>query len=248
MTRLFGFLTGKLPEHMVINDLLQRMEEELLDCGRRGEGERIAQVAARLARARDLDRALESLYCVRGWEGVAVRLMWYGEQMRQAAVGHASDADLAGYRLSQLLAAMPAPSNSALDQGRASGGRVDLGEALFRFGSALEQLRRASFADGGFIGLPETLLDRVIAEAAVLRMVASAERSRDVARFAHAFRFFATYVRKHRILQDVRVLQVLGSANLTLQTVLETAEAEDFDSLDQTIALLENPRTLLQLQ
>ncbi len=62
----------------------------------------------------------------------------------------------------------------------------------------------------------------------------------------HAFTFFATHVIEHRILQDARVLHLIDTANLTLQTVLETAVAEDFDSLYQTIALLESPRTLLQ--
>ncbi|RPH35139.1 hypothetical protein EHM92_06755 [bacterium] len=94
--------------------------------------------------------------------------------------------------------------------------------------------------------MPETVLERVIGEAALLRLIASAQQSRDIARFAHALTFFATHVLEHGILQDVRVLQVIGTANLTLQTVLETAGAEDFDSLYQTIALLESPRTLLQ--
>lgn len=233
---------------MHINDLLRKLEMELLDSGRRMDGERIAQVATRLAHSQDVTKALESLYGVRGWDGVAVRLMWYLDQMRRSAMGNDPGEDLARFQMAQLLEALPVSAGGRGKERPVREPQADLREALFRFGSVLEQLRRASFADGRFHGLPADQLDRVIAEAALLRAAASAQHSRDVARFARAFTFFATYVRDHEMLGDPRVLQVIGTANLTLQTVLETTEAEDFDSLYQTIALLENPRTLLQVQ
>jgi hypothetical protein len=244
------FLNGMLPEQMHINTLLQRLELRLLDGGRQGESERVGLVAVRLSHARDLNKALHVLYSVSGWDAVAMKLMWYVEQMRRALVGTTANEDLLRYRLSELAAAMPVPGEeeNTADQSLAAARKADLREALFRFGSILEELRRASFVDGAFSGLPETVLEQVIGQAALLRVIASAQHSRDVSRFAHAFTFFATHVLEHRILQDVRVLHVINTANLTLQTVLETAEAEDFDSLYQTIALLESPRTLLQAQ
>ncbi|RPH32526.1 hypothetical protein EHM92_08630, partial [bacterium] len=75
-----------LPEQMHINKLLHRLELKLLDGGRHGEGEMVGLVAARLSHARDLDRALRELYGVSGWDAVALKLMWYVEQMRQAVV------------------------------------------------------------------------------------------------------------------------------------------------------------------
>jgi hypothetical protein len=244
------FLIGMLPERMHINTLLHRMELNLLDGGRRNEGEKVGVVAARLSRARDLDQALQVLYGVSGWDGVAIKLMWYVEQMRKAAVGMTPNEDLETYRLAELIAAMPMPDEHrrAADPGLAVASRMDLHDALLRFGMLLEDLRRGSFADGAFSGLPERMLERALGAAAMLRVAATAQRSRDVARFTQAFAFFAKHVLEHGILQDVRVLHLIGTANLTLQTVLETAEAEDFDSLYQTIALLESPRTLLQPQ
>ena len=222
----------------------------MVDGGHKEEGERVGLIAARLSRARDLDTALQVLYGVRGWAAVAMKLMWYVQQVRQAAVGAAPDPDLLDYRLAELARAMPKAAGGEGDtpEEPARANSVDLREALIRFGSLLEELRQASFAGGSFSGVPEGLLERVIEEAVLLRVIAVGQRSRDVARFAQAFTFFARHVLEHGILQDVRVLHLIGSANLTLQTVLETADAEDFDSLYQTIALLESPRTLLQSQ
>jgi hypothetical protein len=239
------------PEQMHINTLLQRLELHLLDSGRDEEGEKVGLIAARLSRARDLDQALQTLYGVSGWDAVALRLMWYQERMRQTAVGSAVSDDLFGHQLCELASALPVPGKADYhsERGLAATARsADLQDALFRFGSTLEELRRASFSNGAFAGLPVVVMERVIGEAALLRVIATVQRSRDVARFAQAFTFFAKHVLEHGILQDVRVLHVISTANLTLQTVLQTAQAEDFDSLYQTIALLESPRTLLQSQ
>ncbi len=237
-----------LPEQMHIKTLLHTLEVRLLSGGRQAEGEQIGLIASRLSHSRNFDRALERLYSVGGWDVMAVRLMWYAEQMRKSAVGTAPNDDLVEHRVSELAAAIPAVSQKG-DQPVpvvAEAGRVDMRDALFRFGAGLEGLRRASFAGGMFSGLPEAALERVVNEAASLGRLASAQQSRDIIRFAHAFTHFATFVLEQGILNDVKVLQVISTANLTLQTVLETAEAEDFDSLYQIIELLENPRTLLQ--
>ncbi len=239
-----------LPEQTYINALLHRLEMSLQDSGRHGEGENVGLIAARLSRAQHIDKALEVLYSVSGWDAVAVKLMWYVEQMRKSATGTAVNEELFGYRLRELVSALPWGSGveGAKGQMLTAARHVDLRDALFRFGSVLEELRRASFSDGVFSGLPETVLERVIGESTLLQDIASEQRSRDIARFAHAFTFFAAHVLEHGILQDIKVLHVISTANLTLQTVLETAQAEDFDSLHQTIALLESPRTLLQSQ
>ncbi len=81
MTRLFRFLNGMLPEEMHINTLLRRMESKLFDGGRHGEGEMVGRIAVRLSHARDLDIALRRLYGVIGWDTVAMKLMWYVEQI-----------------------------------------------------------------------------------------------------------------------------------------------------------------------
>ncbi len=239
-----------LPEQMHINTLLHRLETTLQDSGRQGEGEKVGLIAARLSHALDIDKALEALYGVSGWDALAVRLMWYVEQMRRVSVGTTVNEDLLGHRLSELAMALPVldKEESGSSPRPVAARTVDLRDALFRFGFGLEELRRSSFSEGRFSGLPETVLERVIGEAASLQLIASEQFSRDVARFAHAFTFFTTYVLEHGILQDVKVLHLISTANLTLQTVLETAQAEDFDSLYQTIALLESPRTLLQTQ
>ncbi len=244
------FLNGMLPEQMHIKTVLQKLEIALQDSGRRAEGEKVGLIAARLSHARDIDEALKLLYGVSGWDAVAIRLMWYVEQLRRTSAGSIANEDLLNHRLFELLAVLPLPVEieAAPGQDIAAARMVDLRDALFRFGSSLEELRRDSFTDGSFSGLPESVLEQVIGEAMSLQVTASEQRSRDIARFAHAFAFFAKHVLEHGIVQDVRILHVMSTANLTLQTVLETAQAEDFDSLYQTIALLENPRTLLQPQ
>jgi hypothetical protein len=249
MTRLFGFLKDMVPEQTYITKLLQTLERTLLDGGRVAEGEMVGLVATRLSHAENIDTALQTLYGVSGWEAVAVKLMWYVEHIRrESPEGVASEA-VFRHHVSEVRALLPITEDQKFPVDQAATAQsTDLREALARFGMALENLRRASFVGGSFSGLPETVLERVIGEAALLQMIASAQRCRDVARFARAFMFFATHVQEHGILQDVRVLQLIGTANLTLQTVLVTLQAEDFDSLYQTIALLESPRTLLQEQ
>jgi hypothetical protein len=79
-----------------------------------------------------------------------------------------------------------------------------------------------------------------------LRAAASAERNDDVERFGKALGSFLEYAMGQNLLGDVRVVNLIENASLTLQTTVETLGADDYDALHQTTLLLEHPVTLLE--
>jgi hypothetical protein len=66
-----------------------------------------------------------------------------------------------------------------------------------------------------------------------------------VVRFAQACTTFMQHVADTETFGDVRVVNVLDSANLTLQTATAAVVAGENDSLESTIELLRQPRSIL---
>lgn len=230
--------------------LLRMLETALNGRGFRQESDRLGKVIQRLSQAESIAAGLEALYAVEGWERFALRLMWFAERLKGPAVAD-PDPEVMQYQVEQLVSDLvsvetgEAITASKPPESHAGEASTDLPDALHAFGAALEELKRSSTDGESFKGLDQTALQDSLARASTLRHAAEGEGNMDVMKFSDSFSYFVTYVIDHSLQNDVRVLNLLDNANVTLQTVMETIGTEDYDSLHQTIELLENPKTLL---
>ncbi|MGB6648805.1 MAG: hypothetical protein WBG01_09770, partial [Bacteroidota bacterium] len=103
------------------------------------------------------------------------------------------------------------------------------------------------YKGGEFVGLTRPAVEALVKETEHLHAAASVERNSDVVQFSAAFARFAQFVLEKGLLQDVRVVNFMENASLTLETAVGTTGADDYDSLTQTTELLEKPDTLLDL-
>ena len=94
-------------------------------------------------------------------------------------------------------------------------------------------------------GVEESRIYDILNELASLGEQAADAGKRDLSQFVSACSGFAQYVLDNSRLHDVRVVNILDNANITLQTVFETTGVEDNDSLQSTIQLLKQPKDLL---
>lgn len=215
--------------------------------GRKAELSMLEKIVYKLAHTENIGEELERLYGVHGFDQLALRLMWSLE--REGMESNTLESVLIDYEVETLNSLMrsarngekqkkeaqPVPSPKPLD---------DFYESLHRFGRVIEELHRKSFENESFKGVDQDLLYRVLNESTSLQHYASQADKTDVIRFTEAFSSLVQFVLDHRLYNDVRVVHILESANLTLQTILETAGEED--SLQQTIELLRAGRSLLE--
>ena len=232
-----------------LRDLLDALQTALHAESREAEAALVATLRRKLLFADDPVRALEELYAVKGCDRLALRLLWYAEEYPSDPAPLQNDA-VTAFRIRQLSGdlarSFPEPPPPAEGQSR-MGRTGDWDEALRRFGIALDALRRDAFDEGRFVGLRRSFFDAIERETDTLYEVAGAQKNEEVVRFAAAFKKFVQYLRTENLLSDVRVLNFLESANLTLQTAVHTLGPDDFDSLHQTTELLENPATLFDV-
>ncbi len=229
--------------------VLQALEALLIGEGMKQQAETLGGVTTRLRKAEDLEATLRQLYTVKGWDQVALRLMWYERQAKGIDVSslegrlkemHARD--LRDAVIAAFGAAAPSPAASS---GPPPAPSQDLADALVRFDAAVGVLKQRSLHGDEFVGIEQPLVEILQEETDALRMVASADSNQDAVRFATALSIFLAYVIDKGKLGDVRTMNVIDNANLTLQTVLQAMGATDYDSLSQTTQLLENPGSLL---
>ena len=230
-------------EHIL--DVLQLLESRLTSSNRSIDAGRISLVRLALSSSQHLDAALESLYGVQGYDQIALRLMWYAEKgsdpfapvLTEHVVSRRADE-----LLSMLPAELPAPAGPGTGEPKSMAAAVD------EFGVAVEALKAGAFREGQFSELTEELAARLRASVRPLSRAGALEENPDVGRFADAVARFLELVRARSLARDVRVVNLLDSANLTLQTAMQTHAAEDFDSLQEITRLLENPLPLLEQQ
>jgi hypothetical protein len=238
----------KDPESHTVT-ILRRLCERLAEEGHRVQGEMMGKVADRLA-TEDIDRGLELLYAVQGWDEIALRLMWFEERARQMERGEPPE-DLLVYQVDELFSLLMAANQglehqkpAAEEQQGALMGEVF--EALHHFNSSLEDLKRTAFEGERFQGMREGLVDSALAHAGRLHQVSSAQGNEPLAQFAAAFSLFLRYVIEKDLFDDVRVAHLIDNACQSLQGLLERAGEEDYEPLLQTIDMLHNPETLLE--
>lgn len=230
-------------EHIL--DVIQLLESRLTSSNRSLDAGRISLIRRALSSSQHLDAALEMLYGVQGYDQVALRLMWYAEKgsdpfaavLTEHAVSRRADE-----LLSLLPTEFPAPAGPGPEVPKSIAAAVD------EFGVAVEALKAGSFREGQFSEVTEDLAAPLRASLQPLGRAGALEENRDVARFADAVARFLERVRARALARDVRVVNLLDSANLTLQTVMQTHAAEDYDSLQEITRLLEDPLPLLEQQ
>lgn len=240
----------ELEKQKYIRELLQAVETRLNHEGRDAEARRMRTIACKMTVASNVMSALDTLYLVEGFDRFALKLMWYLERSSEV-VDQTVGEDVIDYQAVELVESLPpchpdrrgSEATCALMSARP---QRDLASALEEFTSALGAMSRQSMDEENFRGIEENQVATILDRAAALRALATAHGNRDVARFSSAFSLFLRYVVERGMLKDVRVAHFMDSANLTLQTVVETVGAEDYDSLQQCIQLLEDPAALLQ--
>jgi hypothetical protein len=228
-------------EHIL--EVLHLLETRLTSARRTADAGRIGVIRHAVASSRHLDAALETLSGVRGFRDFSLRLMWYAEKGRDPFASP-STAATASLRADELLSLLPPASEEAAASSPAEPRTI--AAAVEDFGGAIEAMKRGSMEGGRFTGITGELAGRVRAEARPLAQAAGLEEDRDVARFAEAVERFLDLVAMRSLSGDVRVVNLLDSANITLQTALQTHAAEDYDSLQEITRLLENPLPLFE--
>jgi hypothetical protein len=237
-------------EYGYIVRLLRKLETLLMETGHQSEGGRLGQITQRISRADDARAALATLYSVEGYDQFALRLMYYGERMREGLV-ELPEERLLDYQIGELYdvllstpyRANPTPPEPPAPPPPAKG---DLEQAAAAFSGSLQELKRSAFNREEFAGVRRSQIDDLRAKLEDLEREAKERGNTDVARFARSCTTFVSFVVDRKLLQDVRVVNILDNAGLTMQTVLHAVGADDYDSLNQMVQLLEDPATLLE--
>ncbi len=226
--------------------LLREVENRLGRNGHPGEALKVGKIMQRLAQADDVQEELENLYKVECFSEFAMNLMWQLKGIEQGTLG--SDNGAADHYASELAEILLARLGKTMDVTPpvAEPERSDmLTDSQHEVGSLIEELKRRSVILEEFKGIEESQLRKLLGGLLALREQASSLGRGDLARYADACRGFVQYVVDHSLFRDVRVLNILDSANLTLQTALATADVEDHSCLESTIQLLTQPKNLL---
>jgi hypothetical protein len=235
-------------EYSYVVRVLRKLESRLIESEHHLEGGRVGLIVQRLSKADNIRSVLADLYTVEGYDRFALRLMYYGETVKDA-LGAMPDERLVDHHVRELFAALlshPAPAATPEVQESPAETNADLGRLLEEFEASLQALKRCSFKDEAFTGVDRESLEGFLQKTNDLGVIARKEKVVDVARFSAACSTFVHYALDQGLLKDVRVINILDNASLTLQTVLQTAGEENVDALQQMVQLLEDPSTLLE--
>jgi hypothetical protein len=236
-------------EHYSVK-VLQTLETLLNGEGFRDQAQSVAAVVKRLQEETDPDAVLRQLYTVKGWDKIAIKLLWF-EQKAKEVDPRVLERSLKDLHIRELHDAVLQTSTEAPAPGRQTSEEPpppsqEFSDALVRFDAAVGVLKQRSLQGDEFTGIEPPLIEILQDETDALRTVASADGNQDVVKFCTAFSIFLGYVVDKGRLSDVRTMNIIDNANLTLQTVLQAMSATDYDSLQQTAQLLENPGNLME--
>ena len=226
--------------------LLRGVEGWLGAHGHPSEASRVAKIIQKLAQTDDIHEALDALYGVKGFDEFALRLMWHLDLMERGllevdnrALEHYASA-LGGILVAQDETPREAPEDMTFPE------KIDqISIPQHEIGRVIEEIKRQSISPGVSNGIEERQLCRLVSGFSSLAEQATRAGRSDLSRLAAACSAFVHYVIDHALLRDVRVVNILDNANLTLQTVLECAGVEDDHSVESTIQLLNQPKDLL---
>lgn len=237
-------------QHTYILRLLRELEGSLAGPGNEVARGVLGKITQKVSAARNINDALEMLYSVEDYDGFALRLLWCLERagvsappLNGAFVDYEVD-QLASIfmqtmkgRWSETAEALTPSLSEPLES---------FYESLHRFGRSVEQCKRRAGDADEFRGMETDSLYRLLNECSLLETAALNAGKEDVASFAVAFAGCVQHILDHDLHRDIRSVNIIDNANLTLQTSLEAVGGEDFDSLRQMVALLEHPEGLLE--
>jgi len=233
-------------EYGYIVRLLRKLEFLLSERGRQRDAGRVGQIIQRIARADDVRAALRTLFAVEGYDRLAQRLLYYADKMGPFLTELPEDR-LIEYHVGKLYEALV---NAGSGEARRTQQRVppsgDVSQGVEEFVSTLHELRRNAAEGEQFREVRRDDLERLLQKAHDLGATAQRGGSPDIARFAASASTFVRFVLDRSLFKDVRVVNILDNAVLTVQTILPSVGADDYDSLTQTNQLLADPATLLE--
>ncbi len=234
-------------EYGYIVRLLRKLEFLLAQRGEQREAGRMGQIVQRVARADDVRAAIKALYAVEGYDRLALRLLYYADTLGPLLT-ELPDERLIDYHVEQLnRALLKEGAAPRAEQPVRRSPSEEIAGAINQFVISLRDLRRGAEGEGGvFEAIVREDLEALGQKARELGVTAEREKEADVSRFAVAAGTFIRYVCDRELFRDVRVVNILDNAVLTVQTVLPSVGADDFDTLTQTIQLLSDPATLLE--
>lgn len=234
-------------EYGYIVRLLRKLEFLLAQRGEQREAGRMGQIVQRIAKSDDVRAAVKTLYAVEGYDRLALRLLYYADTLGPLLT-EIPDERLIEYHVEQLDRALRGIDDSNLAGGPARHPpSQDVTGAMDQFVASVRELRKRSDpAQGTPDSIPPEQLEIILQKAHDLQLTADRENEADISRFATSVTTFVRYVIDRSLFGDVRVVNILDNAVLTLQTFLPSVGADDFDSLTQTIQLLADPATLLE--
>jgi hypothetical protein len=235
-------------EYSYVVRVLRKLESMLIESEHQLEGGRVGLIVQRLSKADNIRSVLADLYTVEGYDQFALRLLYYGETVKDA-LGAMPDDRLLNHHVRELFATLlshAAPAVTPEVPELPAETNADLSRLLEEFEASLQALKRGSFRDEVFTGVDRESLEGFLQKTNDLGEIARKEKVADVARFSAACSTFIHYALDQGLLKDVRVINILDNASLTLQTVLQTAGEENVDALQQMVQLLEDPSTLLE--
>lgn len=234
-------------EYGYIVRLLRKLEFVLAQRGEQREAGRLGQIIQRIAKSDDARAAVKGLFAVEGYDRLALRLLYYADTLGPLLT-EIPDERLTEYQVEQLDHALRGADEADLTRRPARHvPSQDVTGAMDQFVAAVHELRRKAQQGGGDLDhVPRELLEALLQKAHELGATADRENEGDISRFAASVTTFVRYVIDRSLFEDVRVVNILDNAVLTLQTFLPSVGADDFDSLSQTIQLLADPATLLE--
>lgn len=167
-----------------------------------------------------------------------------------AVAKHVSEADRSGEETPAEeqpgfeLVPVPPDAGGTTGEARLSPTSPPLEAAVRAFSAAVAAITHESFAGERFRGVQESSIRALMRNVERLHDTAMVSGDTDVTRFSEASSGFLMYLLEHRLFNDVRVVNFLDNASLTLHTAIETRIADDVDSLQQMAELLSNPAAL----
>lgn len=225
--------------------VLRKVESWLGEDNYPVESAKVGKIMQRVAQADNVDQELSALYKVQGFGDLALRLMWLRESAEEGKIG--IDNGTIEYHAENLMKLVLGSAKvGGSVQSPAEPVEIDaLYNVLHKFGKSVEELKRASRDGTSFKKIDENRLFGILSELAAVKESGLAAGKESMVRFADACSEFLHYVLDMNLLDDVRIINVLDNANLTVQTVSAAAWTEDGDSLESTIDLLKRPQDLL---
>ncbi len=234
-------------EYGYIVRLLRKLEFLLAQRGEQREAGRLGQIIQRIAKSDDARGAAKALCAVEGYDRLALRLLYYADTLGPLLT-EIPDERLIDYHVEQLDRALRGADEATLTRRppRHTPSQ-DVTGAMDQFVASVHELRRKAHPEGGtFDHIPREFLEALLRNAHDLGVTAERKNEGDISRFANSVTTFVHYVIDRSLFNDVRVVNILDNAVLTLQTFLPSVGADDIDSLTQTVQLLADPATLLE--